>query len=357
MSSTSSVSSQYFDTPIMHFSSRGDDMTDDQHHKKGPTADEQGPLHHSERAPIDSNPADASVHDRNPRGQGERPSRSYAVRHRPTQSTSPQNMGGKSDFTGSPRLAGQRSPSLRSLPTSSDGKDDRPVTGGAGTYGGRGSTLGRKSSVRTARSTRTTGTTSGAASAFANGAALTGPNAEPEVDESIWFRGLNAERSLSQRQKDRIVKEERKESKKFSKLLKTESTSEKAALDSALKTLAALQNLHKAAIKRGEKAEASHTKALSAAQKAESRFHEEKARAAQGRARAEARCIEERARWEGKEGEARAQKERLESEREIVMEMEERVAESAREVERLRIVKATDEREREAKLIELAGQK
>lgn len=115
------------------------------------------------------------------------------------------------------------------------------------------------------------------------------------------------------------------------------------ALDSALKTLAALQSLHKAAIKREAKADASYAGALSAAQKAESRFQEEKGRATEVRARVDARCSEERARWEGKEGEVLAQQERLDSARETVKEMETRIAECAREVERLRIVKATDE--------------
>jgi len=133
------------------------------------------------------------------------------------------------------------------------------------------------------------------------------------------------------------------ETRRFSKLLKTEATTEKVALDSALKTLSALQSLHKAAIKREEKAESSHASALAAAQRAESRYQEERAKAAELRARAEARCTEEHARWEGKQGEVRAQQERLESTRETVKEMETRIADCAREVERLRIVKATDE--------------
>lgn len=134
-----------------------------------------------------------------------------------------------------------------------------------------------------------------------------------------------------------------KESMKFSKLLKTESTTEKVALDSGLKTLSSLQSLHKAAIKREAKAGASYAKALSAAQVAESRYHEEKARASELRARVEARCMEERARWEGKEGQVRAEEERLDAAKDTVKEMETRIAECAREVERLRIVKATDE--------------
>lgn len=246
----------------------------------------------------------------------------------------------------------QKTPSLRSLPTEPDDQNKQ----GAGMktdYGRNGNALARQASVRTTASTHTT-------SAFGNGAPLTGPNAEPNVDQSLVERGANAERSLSQKQKDRITKEERaffqskpthsadigateKESKKFSKLLKTESTTEKVALDSALKTLSCLQSLHKTAIKREGKAEVSYAKALSAAQDAEGRFHEERGRATEMRARAEARCIQERARWEGKEGEVRAQQERLDSARETVKETELRIAECAREVERLRIVKATDE--------------
>jgi hypothetical protein len=118
----------------------------------------------------------------------------------------------------------------------------------------------------------------------------------------------------------------------LSKLLKTESNLEKAALARALKTLAALQELYKSACKREEKAETAHCKSLLAAQKAESVYYEAKARAE-----------EERARWEGKQAEVRAQEERLEAERDTVRTMEERVAECAREVERLRIIKATDE--------------
>ncbi|KAG8213293.1 Metallo-dependent phosphatase-like protein [Butyriboletus roseoflavus] len=248
--------------------------------------------------------------------------------------------------------ARQKTPSLHSLPIEPDGQEKQ--TSGIKTIFGRaGGAMGRKESVRTTRSTHTTGGTS----AFADGAPLMGPNAEPDVDESLFARSAKAERSLSQKQKNRIMTEEKKESKKFSKLLKMESTTEKVALASALKSLSALQSLHKAAIKREASAGVSHAKALSAAQKAESRFQEEKSRTTELRARAETRCAEERARWEGKEGEVLAQQERLDSAREAVKEMEVRIAECARDVERLRIVKAMDERERGAKIIELAGQK
>ncbi|KAH7884429.1 hypothetical protein F5I97DRAFT_1889518, partial [Phlebopus sp. FC_14] len=276
-------------------------------------------------------------------------SRSYASPSLSARSMSQPNDGQTSDHgrhsatQGPARSSAEPTPSLRSLPESTGGRADKVTTGRGSAWGAGSNTLGRKGSTRTARSTRTTGTISGATAAFTNGAAMTGPNAEPNVDESLFFRGANAERSLSQKQKDRINRDEKRENKRLSKLIKTESTSEKVALASALNTLAALQKLHKAAIKREAKAETSHAKALSAAQKAESRFHEAKARAAEERARAETRCAEEHARWYGKEAEVRAQQERMESERETLAEMEQRVAECAREVERLRVVKGTDE--------------
>lgn len=96
--------------------------------------------------------------------------------------------------------AGQRTPSLRSLPTEPEGQETY-MSGMRATSGRTSSGLARKESVRTTRSTHTT-------TAFANGAPLTGPNAEPNVDESLFVRGARAERSLSQKQKDRIAKVE-----------------------------------------------------------------------------------------------------------------------------------------------------
>ncbi|OJA08306.1 hypothetical protein AZE42_07571 [Rhizopogon vesiculosus] len=124
-----------------------------------------------------------------------------------------------------------------------------PLTGGMG--GRRSPSVARKGSVRM------------------KGSALASPNAEPEIDED---------------------KDEQRDSKRLSKLLKTESELEKAALARALKSLAALQDLHKCACKREEKAEAAQYKSLLAAQKAKSIYYEAKARAE-----------EERARWEGKQ--------------------------------------------------------
>ncbi|KIK96793.1 hypothetical protein PAXRUDRAFT_280188 [Paxillus rubicundulus Ve08.2h10] len=202
--------SRYFGAPIMHYSSRGDDRADEMHGRRGRLEQGLSQHHDPERAPIDGNLGDG-VHDK-----GERLSRSYIAHPRPLPSMGSQNRGGRRDFIGSPSrhpdsggaFAEQRSSSFHSLPISSGGRDDGPIIGGASTFGGGGNALGRKSSVRTTKSTRTTGTTSGATTAFVNGAALTGPNAKPDVDESVWFRASLAERALSQRQKEKITKQE-----------------------------------------------------------------------------------------------------------------------------------------------------
>lgn len=99
--------------------------------------------------------------------------------------------------------AGQRTPSLRSLPVEPEGKE-KQIPAMKTTLGGTSSALGRVGSARTTRSAHTPGATS----AFANGAPLMGPNAEPDVDQSLFVRGAKAERSLSQKQKGRIAKEE-----------------------------------------------------------------------------------------------------------------------------------------------------
>jgi len=239
----------------------------------------------------------------------------------------------------------RRTPSIQSLPVCTEDIDeDAPLAGDTG--GEHNTSLERKASVRTTRSNRTTRSGAEATAAFQSGSVFTGPNAEPDVDAAVVLRGVTAERSLSKKQKDKIIKDERRESKRFSKLLKTESKLEKAALARAIQSLAALQDLHKAACKLEAKAEATHHKSLLSAQTAESTFLE-----------ARARAEEERARWEGKKAEVKAQEERLELERQTVKEMEDRMAECAREIEKLRILKATDEREREAKMAEMLGKK
>ncbi|KAG6329789.1 hypothetical protein ID866_9301 [Astraeus odoratus] len=347
----------------MHFfraNSGGGKPDVDIHKPSIPTIQQEDPKQHEPGQLPEQQPnSETNVQgdQRKSRSRSKRLSRAHAS---PPKSTNPLPSKGAGNKNGlvtgnhnghtSPQRAGRRTPSLQSLPESTgdnDG-DDKPKTKGSSP-----SDVRRKASVRTARSTRTTATT--ATGAFLNGAALTGPQSEPDLGDDIYWRKASAERALGEKEKEKLLKEEKKEAKRLSKLVKLEATAEKTALDSALTTLASLQELYKAAIKREAKAGRAHARALAEVQKAESKYHQVKARTAEERARAEARMLEERAKLEGKQAEAKAQEERIDSERQMLMSLEGRVAECAREVERLRIIKATDERERRVKLMELNG--
>ncbi|KAI5983367.1 hypothetical protein EDD15DRAFT_2316147 [Pisolithus albus] len=345
MSSGSERSIFYFDAPMYPPHSSDDDERHDS------TAVRQQGLHSTQvtdKVPGDQLEARANgtSRRRKARTQSQQLSRTYG---------SPQTNNPRNAKASNRRAAednpirseqARRTSSFHSLPefTGDRDKDDEALA----KFKSSGDGVGRKASVRT---TRTTG------SAFIDGSALAGPNAEPDVDESIYERGASAERTLSKKEREKIYKEEMKESKKLSKLLKLESMTEKTALNAAISKLASLQDLHKDAVKREAKAESTHAKAVAAVQKSESKYHEAKAQAAEARAKAEVRVLEERAKLEGKQAEVKAQEERIESEKQTVRELEQRLAECAREVERLRIIKATDERERMSKIMELSGKR
>lgn len=353
--------SQYFDAPIMHFFTRGSDDDDKGNvDDLGPSTSsyQQGYPRHPElnipgNLPYEQQGGEPTKgNDQgNSRSPNKRTSRKYALQptspvhgRRPGNDAVPENVA-DGNVQVHPEEAKHHTPSLRSLPESTGGKDrdEKPLAKGSTLS--REGTIGRRVSVRTTRTT---------ASIF-NGSALAGPNAVPEVDEGIYWRGSSAEKVLSKKEKEKILKEERKEAKRLSKLMDVEATTEKVALNSALNMLGSLQELQKAAIKREAKAELAHSRALAEAQKAESKYHEARARAAEERARAEARVSEEQVKLEGKQAEMKAQEERVEAERQLVKELEEHVAECARGLERLRIIKATDERERRVKMMELRG--
>lgn len=353
--------SQYFDAPIMHFFTRGSDDDDKGNvDDLGPSTSsyQQGYPRHPElnipgNLPYEQQGGEPTKgNDQgNSRSPNKRTSRKYALQptspvhgRRPGNDAVPENVA-DGNVQVHPEEAKHHTPSLRSLPESTGGKDrdEKPLAKGSTLS--REGTIGRRVSVRTTRTT---------ASIF-NGSALAGPNAVPEVDEGIYWRGSSAEKVLSKKEKEKILKEERKEAKRLSKLMNVEATTEKVALNSALNMLGSLQELQKAAIKREAKAELAHSRALAEAQRAESKYLEARARAAEERARAEARVSEEQVKLEGKQAEMKAQEERVEAERQLVKELEEHVAECARGLERLRIIKATDERERRVKMMELRG--
>jgi len=179
----------------------------------------------------------------------------------------------------------------------------------------------------------------GEGSTFANGAAVTGPNSHPEVDESVHDRAAAAETALPAKTKSKLSKAERKDSKRLSKIIKSESKAEKQALAAATKELAELQSQQSQAIKREAKAHTVHTKALALHHKTESKY------------------LLLKAEYEKNQLDMENMEKALENERANARDISDRIAEKAKEVEKLRVTRNTDEREREAKLVELNQRK
>ena len=114
---------------------------------------------------------------------------------------------------------------------------------------------------------------------FANGAGMVGPAAVPHEDETNLFRSrsVSAESALSKKQKLKIGKEECqyasfdahtysadgpttvKEGKRLATIIKQEAKVEKKALEASVKELAELQKLQKYAVKVSEKDFTAHT--------------------------------------------------------------------------------------------------
>ncbi|KAK0193844.1 hypothetical protein F5146DRAFT_405596 [Armillaria mellea] len=178
-----------------------------------------------------------------------------------------------------------------------------------------------------------------AGSAFIAGAATTGPNAKAEPDESLHHRAASADALLSEKQLAKIQKIEAKDSKRLSKIIKTEGKVEKQALGVAMRELSELQTVQKSAIKRESQAHTAHARALAAVQKTEAAFHAA------------------RTKYETAQAQLQAEMETLDSSRNNAREATEHVQEKSQEVDGLRTMFGVDEREREVKLVELSPKK
>ena len=151
-----------------------------------------------------------------------------------------------------------------------------------------------------------------------------------------------------------------KEGKQLTKMIKKESKIEREALAVAIKELAELQAFQKAAVRVSlmtpcsnaskqndiyiwfqaeSKAHTLHTTALTALQKQDCAFHAA------------------RTKYEAAQAELLALEEALEASRRKAREATETIQDKMREVEELRVQKGVDEREREVKIVELAGKK
>ncbi|KAK0450253.1 hypothetical protein EV421DRAFT_1322778 [Armillaria borealis] len=221
----------------------------------------------------------------------------------------------------------------------------RPPSIGSSTSSAPKNTLNRGASVnRTASVSKRSVFTNAdgnpiAGSAFIGGAAMTGPNAKAEPDESLHHRAVSADALLSEKQQAKIQKIEAKDSKRLSKIIRTEGKVEKQALGVAIRELSELQTVQKAAIKLESQAHTAHARALAALQKAEAAFHAA------------------RTKYETAQAQLQAETETLNSSRNNAREATEHMQEKSQEVDGLRTMFGVDEREREVKLVELTPKK
>ncbi|CDO73709.1 hypothetical protein BN946_scf185015.g37 [Trametes cinnabarina] len=207
----------------------------------------------------------------------------------------------------------------------------------AGPRASMGAETEDRASLRTSPSTARRRRVSLSGGSFAGGAGTVGPAASPTLDDSFDVRSRTAEMSLSEKQKSKLNKSQLKEGKKVAKIIKAEGKAEKKALEEAVKELADIQKLQKNAVKEEAKSYAIYAKGLREFHKAELEFFA--ARAKYERAQAELQALEE----------AR------EAAKQHAQEATEMLQEKNREVEWLRAQKATDDREREAKIRQLTG--
>ncbi|KAH9178136.1 hypothetical protein EDB89DRAFT_1901729 [Lactarius sanguifluus] len=165
-------------------------------------------------------------------------------------------------------------------------------------------------------------------SAFANGAATT--TNDPPV--------ASAEGELKPRDKAAISKEEKGVGRRLSKIIRSEAKAEKAALDVALGELAEIQKLQKASVKEEAESHTKHSRALSDAHKAEMNVFV-------------ARTANER-----EQAGLRAAGDELEACRKHARETTDMLRDKMHEIERLRVYKGVDDRERAVKVKKLVGQ-
>ncbi|TFK99463.1 hypothetical protein BDV98DRAFT_470652, partial [Pterulicium gracile] len=174
-------------------------------------------------------------------------------------------------------------------------------------------------------------------STFSYGAGTTGPSTSPQPHESLIARSNSAAAQLTPKQRSKISKADSKQTKRLSKIIKTESRVEKEALAVAIKELEELQGLQRAAVKREAKFHTIHSDTLLNFQK-----HEEVYLAA-------------RRRYEILQAQLRADADALESSRQGARDMTLSMQEKSREIEGLRMMLNVDESERLLKLNELKG--
>ncbi|EPQ52829.1 hypothetical protein GLOTRDRAFT_140435 [Gloeophyllum trabeum ATCC 11539] len=217
----------------------------------------------------------------------------------------------------------------KSVPRASSPADDSSACGAHSAESAPASGVKAKSTLKKRASIRS--------GVFSAGPGTIGPAISPEPDLSMHARERTAESVLTPKQKSKITKEELKEGKRLSKIIQTEQKAERAALDIAMKELAELTKLQKAAMKDESRAHTAHATTLKSFHKTELAF------------------LAARAKYESALTDLRNTEEGLEKTRKHAEMVTDMVREKMREVEELRGMKRVDDRERMVKVSELKG--
>ncbi|KAF9472123.1 hypothetical protein BDN70DRAFT_887351 [Pholiota conissans] len=199
----------------------------------------------------------------------------------------------------------------------------------------RNQSLGRSSSRRSEFTTIDARTTTG--SAFVNGAGATGPMATSEEDSALRARAIEAHDNLSPRQKAKIAREETKNGKRLSKIIRSEAKTEKQSLGIMIKELEDLQKIQQNAVKSEAVVQGNHSKLLTRFKKKEALY------------------LNAKREYETANAELNAEGETLEAVRANARDATARMQDKAAEVDSLRKTLAVDNREREIKLAQLEG--
>lgn len=172
-----------------------------------------------------------------------------------------------------------------------------------------------------------------AVSTFAAGAATT--VAQKTVNETLHRRAATAETVLTSEEKAKIEKTEARDAKQLSKIIQNEGKAEDKLLKTSIKELARIQKIQKAAAAEEASAITAHAKAVRLEQKLNKAY------------------LEAKAKWESAVADLKSREEKLAAAREHGQTQTALVKEKLLEVEALRAQKATDDRERQAKLASL----
>ncbi|KAF8734047.1 DNA binding protein Ncp1, partial [Rhizoctonia solani] len=175
----------------------------------------------------------------------------------------------------------------------------------------------------------------GVRSAFGMGPGTSGPAPPKDENETLHQRAATAESGLSQSVVQKITAAELKDAKRVSKILKNEQKTEDRSMKQAIKELDKLASIQRQASKDESAALSAHNKAVKAEHKLNMKY------------------LAAKAAWEKAAADLKSKTEMLNSTREHARTQTELLQAKTKEVDQLRTQKATDDRERQAKLLAL----